>query len=45
VLYVGTKLIGDLGGAGFVSPAFAGWSPAIAGCLFGVLVLLHKEDG
>jgi lipopolysaccharide export system permease protein len=45
VLYVGTKLVGDLGGAGFVSATFAGWSPAIAGCLFGVLVLLHKEDG
>ena len=45
VLYVGTKLVSDLGGAGFVSPTIAGWSPAIAGCLFGVLVLLHQEDG
>ena len=45
VLYVSTKIVGDLGGAGIVSPAFAGWSPAIVGCLFGVYVLLHQEDG
>jgi lipopolysaccharide export system permease protein len=45
VLYVATKLIGDLGGAGFVSTPVAGWSPAIVGCLFGVIVLLHQEDG
>jgi len=45
VLYVGTKLVSDLGGAGFLSTTIAGWSPAVAGCLFGVLVLLHKEDG
>jgi lipopolysaccharide export system permease protein len=45
VLYVGTKLVGDLGSAGFVSTTIAGWSPAVAGCVFGVLVLLHQEDG
>jgi lipopolysaccharide export system permease protein len=45
VLYVATKLVGDLGGAGFVSTPIAGWSPAVVGCLFGVLVLLHQEDG
>jgi lipopolysaccharide export system permease protein len=45
VLYVGTKLVSDLGGAGLVSTKIAGWSPAVAGCLFGVLVLLHQEDG
>ena len=45
VLYVATKLVGDLGGAGFVSTPVAGWSPAVVGCLFGVLVLLHQEDG
>ncbi len=45
VLYVATKLVSDLGSAGFVSTTVAGWSPAIAGCLFGVLVLLHQEDG
>ena len=45
VLYVATKVVGDLGGVGVVSPMVAGWSPAIAGCLFGVYVLLHQEDG
>ena len=45
VLYVATKLVNDLGGAGFVSVPLAGWSPAVAGCLFGVYVLLHQEDG
>jgi lipopolysaccharide export system permease protein len=45
VLYVCTKLVGDLGGAGFISPTIAGWSPAVVGCLCGVLALLHQEDG
>jgi lipopolysaccharide export system permease protein len=45
VLYVATKLVSDLGSAGFVSTPVAGWSPAVVGCLFGVLVLLHQEDG
>ncbi|MGO4872660.1 MAG: LPS export ABC transporter permease LptG [Roseiarcus sp.] len=45
VLYVATKLVNDLGGTGFVSVPVAGWSPAVVGCLFGVYVLLHQEDG
>ena len=45
VLYVATKIIGDLGGAGFVSAPLAAWSPAVGGCLFGVYVLLQQEDG
>ncbi len=45
VLYVATKIVNDLGGAGFVSVPVAGWSPAVVGCMFGVLVLLHQEDG
>jgi len=45
MLYVATKLVNDLGGAGVVSVPVAGWSPAIVGCLFGVYVLLHQEDG
>ena len=45
VLYVATKLVNDLGGAGVVSVPVAGWSPAIVGCMFGVYVLLHQEDG
>jgi lipopolysaccharide export system permease protein len=45
VLYVATKLINDLGSSGFVSAPVAGWSSAVVGCVFGVLVLLHQEDG
>jgi lipopolysaccharide export system permease protein len=45
VLYVATKLVNDLGGVGFFSATVAGWSPAVVGCLFGVYVLLHQEDG
>jgi lipopolysaccharide export system permease protein len=45
VLYVVTKVINDLGEAGFIGAVAAGWSPGIVGCLFGVYVLLHQEDG
>jgi lipopolysaccharide export system permease protein len=45
MLYVATKLVGDLGGAGLLSAPVAAWSPAIAGCMLGILVLLHQEDG
>ncbi len=45
VLYVTTKLVGDLGSAGLMSAAIAAWSPAIAGCMLGTLALLHQEDG
>ena len=45
VLYVATKLIGDLGGAGLLSASVAAWSPAVIGSLLGTLVLLHQEDG
>lgn len=45
VLYVATKLVNDLGGAGILSIPVAGWSPAVFGCMFGVYVLLHQEDG
>ncbi len=45
VLYVVTKVINDLGEAGFMSAVTAGWSPGVVGCLFGVYVLLHQEDG
>ena len=45
VLYVATKLVGDLGGAGLLGAPFAAWSPAVIGSLLGILVLLHQEDG
>jgi lipopolysaccharide export system permease protein len=45
VLYVATKVVSDLGGAGFLGTSVAGWAPGIVGCLFGVYVLLQREDG
>jgi lipopolysaccharide export system permease protein len=45
VLYVATKLTGDLGGAGLLSAPVAAWSPAVVGSMLGTLVLLHQEDG
>ncbi|MCW6508068.1 LPS export ABC transporter permease LptG [Lichenifustis flavocetrariae] len=45
VLYVSTKLVGDLGGAGLISTTVAAWSPAIIGSMLGSLVLLYQEDG
>jgi lipopolysaccharide export system permease protein len=45
VLYVATKLAGDLGGAGLLSASVAAWAPAIIGAMLGILVLLHQEDG
>jgi lipopolysaccharide export system permease protein len=45
VLYVATKLVADLGGAGLLSAPVAAWSPAIVASMLGTLVLLHQEDG
>jgi lipopolysaccharide export system permease protein len=45
VLYVATKFIGDLGGAGVLSAFVAAWSPAVVGSMLGALALLHQEDG
>jgi lipopolysaccharide export system permease protein len=45
VLYVATKLAGDLGAAGILSASVAAWGPAIVGTMLGALVLLHQEDG
>jgi lipopolysaccharide export system permease protein len=45
VLYVATKLVGDLGGAGLLSITVAAWSPATVGSMLGSLILLHQEDG
>ena len=33
MLYVATKVINDLGEAGFISAPVAGWSPGLVGCL------------
>lgn len=45
VLYVATKMVGDMGGAGLLSAPVAAWSPALVGSLLGALALLHQEDG
>jgi lipopolysaccharide export system permease protein len=45
VLYVATKVVSDLGGAGLLSAPVAAWSPALVGSMLGALVLLHQEDG
>lgn len=45
VLYVATKMVGDMGGAGVLSAPIAAWSPALVGSLLGALALLHQEDG
>jgi len=45
VLYVSSKLVSDLGGAGMLSAPAAAWSPAIIANLLGGLTLLNREDG
>ena len=45
VLYVVTKLVANMGGAGLLSAPVAAWSPALVGSLLGALALLHQEDG
>lgn len=45
VLYVLTKILSDLGGAGLISPLVAAWSPALVGSMLGTLTLLYSEDG
>jgi lipopolysaccharide export system permease protein len=45
MLYGAAKFVGDLGGAGLLSPVLAAWSPAAVANLLGVLALLSQEDG
>lgn len=45
VLYIVTKVLSDLGGAGLISPFVAAWSPALVGSMLGTLTLLYSEDG
>lgn len=45
VLYVATKMVANMGGAGLLSAPIAAWSPALVGSLLGALALLHQEDG
>lgn len=45
MLYIVTKVLSDLGGAGSISPLVAAWSPALVGSMLGTLTLLYSEDG
>lgn len=45
VLYVASKLVSDLGGAGVLSTPVAAWSPAVVANMLGALTLLNREDG
>jgi lipopolysaccharide export system permease protein len=45
VLFAAVKFVGDLGGAGLLSPAVAAWSPAAVACALGAFALLGQEDG
>ncbi|MCI0600936.1 MAG: LPS export ABC transporter permease LptG [Beijerinckiaceae bacterium] len=45
MLYGAVKFVGDLGGAGLLSPAVAAWSPAATACLLSAFALLKQEDG
>jgi len=45
VLYATVKLVGDLGGAGLLSPLAAAWTPAVVANLLGAFALLTQEDG
>jgi lipopolysaccharide export system permease protein len=45
MLYIVTKVLSDLGGAGMISPFVAAWSPALVGSMLGTFTLLHSEDG
>jgi lipopolysaccharide export system permease protein len=45
LLYVASKLAGELGESGILHPVVAGWLPAVFGAVMGCSVLLQQEDG
>ncbi len=45
VLYGAVKFVGDLGGAGLLSPVVAAWSPVTVASLLSAFALLNQEDG
>lgn len=45
VLYVISKIAGDLGASGLVPPVIAAWTPAIVAMLMSMTILLYTEDG
>lgn len=45
MLYVVTKLAGDLATAGAITPVVAAWAPPVIAVLWGTTLLLFQEDG
>jgi lipopolysaccharide export system permease protein len=45
MLYVASKLAGELGENGILPPVVAGWLPVVFGAAMGCTVLLQQEDG
>lgn len=45
VLFVFIEVMKDLGGAGILPPALAGWAPPVIALTFGTTRLLYLEDG
>jgi len=45
LLYVASKLAGELGENGILHPIVAGWLPVVFGAVMGCSVLLQQEDG
>lgn len=45
MLNVATKLIGDLGATGVLSPFVAAWTPPVVGAMLATTALLFGEDG
>ena len=45
LLYVGTKVTGDMGAAGVIGAKVAAWAPPLVAFFMGTTVLLFQEDG
>lgn len=45
VVYIVTKIIGDMGNAGLLSAPVAAWSPVVGSFVFSLYVCLIQEDG
>jgi lipopolysaccharide export system permease protein len=45
LLYIMSRVIGDLSKADMLPPVFAAWTPVVVGGMVGFLALLYQEDG
>lgn len=45
LFFVATKVLGDFGSGGLMTPAAAAWLPVIVVTLAGLTILLYQEDG